>query len=298
MTTVLICLLVFCLSTTQIRAQDSTWGTTAPRCQILDRSLDSSYSLGLAFVPESRLEGHGETRIAEFDASGTLGYFHDVLLGDIDVRLDLDGKLFFKSARIQLPDQVMALSADVGWTWRYVNDSALQVRVAPGIYSDVEELALRSFAMPVSVAGVMTINPQLSATVGMQLRPGFERFFMPIVGAVWGPADWLRVEATLPEAKAVCHWNDVWSTHVGWAWESMTYIIRDKGDFDRKRMSLEAYRTTLGVSYALRDERRVICELGSLSNRSIEFERRAPGMEREIDIRSATFVRVGIGGPF
>ncbi len=295
---VLICLLLFSSIMVHVHAQDSGWDATSSSCQILDRSFDSSYELGLAFVPMSRLSGHGETRIAEFDGSCELGYFRDVLLGDIDVHLDLDGKLFFSSARINLPDQLVALAADSGWTWRYVNGSALQVRIAPGIYSDIEELSLDSFAMPVSAAGVMTFNPQISATVGAQLRLGFERIFMPIIGVVWGPADWLRVEATLPEAKAICHWNDVWSSYVGWAWESTTYTIRDKSNFDRRKMGMEAYRTTVGLSYALSDELRVMGEIGQLSGRTLEFNRRAPGMESEIDIRSATFVRVGIGGPF
>ncbi len=298
MKTVLTCLLLVGLTVSPIRAQDSSWATSASACQILDRSSDSSYSLGLSFIPDSRLAGHGETRIAELDASGELGYFRDVLLGDIDVRLDLDSKLLFKSAEIQLPDQLVALSVDAGWTWRYINDTALQIRIAPGIYSDIEELTLRSFAVPLSAAGVMTVSPELSATVGMQIRFGFARTLMPIVGVVWGPADWLRVEATLPEAKAICHWNDVWSSYLGWAWESTTYVIRDKSEFDRKRMSLEAYRTTLGTSYALSDEQRVIFEIGMLADRTIEFERHPIGMEREIEVRNATFARIGIGGPF
>ena len=294
----LVCLLLLGVASVPALAQDSTWDAGGSTCQILDGSSDSVYSLGLAFVPESRLSGHDEMRIAEFDGACELGYFRDVWLGDIDVSLDLDGKVFFSSGGIQLPDQLVVLAADVGWTWRYVNGSALQVRAAPGIYSDIEELSFRSFDMPLSAAGVMTFNPYISATVGLQLRPGFERIFMPIVGLVWGPADWLRVEATLPEAKAICHWNDVWSTYVGWAWESMTYTIREKGDFDRKKMTMENYRTTIGASYAVSDALRVIGEIGALSERTIEFERRAPGMENEIDVHSATFVRVGIGGPF
>ncbi len=298
MNKVLVCLVLLNLAIASVHAQDSTWGAGSSTCQILDHTSDSAYSLGLSFVPESRLSGHGETRIAEFDGACEMGYFRDVLLGDIDVNLLLDGKIFFSSGRIQLPDQLVVLAADVGWTWRYVNGSALQVRAAPGIYSDIEELNFRSLALPLSAAGVMTFNPQISATVGLQLRPGFERIFLPIIGLVWGPTDWLRVEATLPEAKAICHWNDVWSTYIGWAWESTTYRIREKGDFDRKKMSMEAYRTTVGASYALSHDLRVIGEIGALSERNIEFERRAPGMEKEIDLHSATFVRVGIGGPF
>lgn len=291
-------LLIGCLSVSHVYAGGSSWGTTAPFCQILDNSPDPACSATLGYTQASRFSGYGKTRIAEFEGSSELGYYRDVLLGDIDVRLDVDGMLFLGSADIQLPNQLLALAADVGWTWRYVNGSALQVRVAPGVYSDIEGLSLGSLAMPISAAGVMTFNSEVSATVGMQLRPGFDQIFMPIIGVVWGPADWIRVEATLPEARVIGYWNSEWSGHLAWAWENTTYSIREKGDYDRKKITLESYRTTVGVTRTLPGELSVIGEVGMLSNRSVVFKRAAGSMPRDIDIENALFVRFGLGGSF
>ncbi len=298
MKTVLAYLLLLSLGASHVWAQASSWNTTASRCQILDEPPSPAYTLGLSYIMNSRFNGYGQSRIAKIDGSLELGYFHDVYCGDIDVGLDLDTTLFLGSAQLQLPDQLVALAVDAGWTWRYINGSAVQVRVAPGIYSDIEELALNSFALPFSVAGVMTFHPTLSGIAGVQMRPWFERFFMPIIGAVWAPADWLRIEATLPEARICYRWDEMWSAHVGWAWESTTYRIREKGSYNRKQITLESYRTAAGVTYSPRDDRRITGEIGLLSNRSIEFEHAAAGLDSDIDVSDEWFFRVGVVGPF
>ncbi len=291
-------LTVFCLGISTVFGQSASWDTTAPFCQILDASPDSVCSIGIGYVPSSRFEGYRKTRMAEVDATCDLAYYRDVLLGDIDVSLNVDGSLLFSSGNLQLPDQLLALAPDVGWTWRYINGSAVQVRAAPGIYSDIEELAFRSFALPFSVAGVMTFSPELSATVGMKLRPGFDQLFMPIVGAVWGPSDWLRIEATLPEARVLYYWNSEWRVHLSWAWENMTYSIREKGDYDRKKITFESYRTTAGVTHKLPGDLYVTGEIGLLRGRNVVFERTPAFMADEIDIENAVFTRVGVGGTF
>ncbi len=268
-----------------------------PVCQILDYTSDPVSSVGIEFVQSRGFTGYDDSGIISVDGAWKLAYFHDVLLGDIDLSLDMDGTLFLRSADLQLPDQLLALAADVGWTWRYINGTALQLRAAPGIYSDIEELNFRSMAMPVSAAGIMTVAPELSAIAGVEVRAGFERWLMPIFGAVWQPANWLRIEATVPEARLECLWSHLWSSHVSWEWESATYRIREKGDYDRKKITLDSYRTAAGVTYAVSDSLHVTGEIGKRTERSVEFKHAPVGMDEEIDIHDGWFLRVGIGGP-
>lgn len=298
MKAVLFCLLLVGIGTSHGSAQGSDWDSTAPRCQILDKAPEPAYSLGLTYIEESQFDGFGKSRMAELDGAWELAYYRDILSGDIDLGLDFDGMLFFSSAELQLPDQLVVLAADVDWTWRYVNGAAIQVRAAPGIYSDIEELAFRSFAFPFSAAGVMTFSSELSATVGLQVRPGFDQLVMPIIGAVWGPADWIRIEATLPEARLSVRWNDEWSSYLAWAWENTTYSIREKGDYDRKKITLEGYRTSLGVARSLSDSLHFVGEIGMLSDRSIVFERTPGLMPEDIDVESGAIARFGVGGAF
>lgn len=299
MRTVLSGFLVLNMCVMSVLAQTGrSWRDSAPVCQILDRPSEPVYRLALGYVPKCDFEGYDDSHMLDLDAEMDWAYFHDVWMGDIDTRFVFDGQLLLSSAGLQLPDQLVALAVDTRWTWRYVNGSALQVRAAPGIYSDIEELAFRSFNMPFSVAGIKTFNPEFSAIVGMELRPAFERFFMPIAGVVWSPADWLRVEATVPEAKAICHVNSLLSAYVGWAWESISYNIREKGDYDRERIAFETYRTSLGVSYVVSRDLRVVGELGTLTERSVKFKRVSDSMDDDIDIDDAVYGRVGIAGPF
>ena len=298
MKTILAYVFLLSLGASQVLAQASSWTAVTTPCQILDGSPDPTYSLGLGYVLDSKFRGYGSCDAFELEGALDLGYFHDVLLGDIDLGLDLDLMLLLGSARLQLPDQLVVLAVDVGWTWRYVDGYALQVRIAPGLYSDAESLSSRTFGMPFSVAGIKSFSPTLSGTVGLQMRPDFDRFFMPIFGLVWAPVEGVRVEATLPEARVLYHLDSRWSAHLGWAWESTTYSILEKGDYDREKLTLESYRTTVGVTHTLAHELRVTGEIGLLSKRDATFESTPVGMDDHISISEELFLRVGMSGSF
>jgi hypothetical protein len=280
-------------------AQASAWDESAPVCQILDRSPDPDYTLSLTYVEEGRFRRYGTSRILLLDGEMDLGYYHDIYCGDIDVAFDFSALLFSSSAEIQLPDQLVILAVDAGWTWRYINDMALQVRMQPGIYSDIEEFAFRTLSLPVSVAGVMPLNPELSATAGFQIRPWFDRLLMPILGVVWQPENWIRVEATLPEARVLYYYDAEWSGFLKWAWESTTYAIKEKGDFDRKHLTLESRTTSAGVTYTRPDGLGITGEFGMIMDRKAIFGRRdSSGIPANIPIEDEIFLRVGVGGPF
>jgi hypothetical protein len=55
----------------------------------------------------------------------------------------------------------------------------------------------------------------------------------------------------------------------------------------------------LGMTYVMPDQSSVSGELGTASNRSIEFERGGSGAhETELDVGRAWYLRVAWGGPF
>jgi len=293
---ILIGFLALAVSSLQLTAAD--WDKTAPACQILDKAPIPAYSLDLTYISEGHFTDYGDSAILELDGYLKLGYFYDVLAGELDINLDFDGMLFSDSADLQLPNQLMSLALDTGLTWRYLNGMAIQLRVAPGVYSDIESISFDNWYMPFSVAGIKTFNPNLSAIAGIQVRVGFDQLIMPIVGAVWSPDSSFRLEATLPEARAIYYWNTTWTSYLGWTWENTTYSVREKGDYDRDKLTLESYRTYAGTSYAVSDQLRFIGEAGFVSGREITFEDTPEDMDDSIDISSEFFVKLGIGGPF
>ena len=293
---------ILTLASMPIVLQAAAWPeTTETQCQILDQSLDPLYEVNLAYVAESRFEEYGESALLEIDADWSLAYFRNILKGDIDLDLDLGCSMFVNSADLQLPDQVVAVVIDTGWTWRYVDGRAFQLRVMPGIYSDFEEVDGDMFSMPLSGAMIKSFNPRLSGILGLQYRPGFERKVMPVVGVDWEMADYLRLEAGLPESRLAYFAGRDWTTYLGLDWRSTSFALREKGSFNRKQITLEDFRIYWGLTYRVSDELYVKGELGRAVSRSIQFkevQEEDPNILDEIDIGSATFVRFGLTGPF
>jgi len=267
-------------------------------CQILDAVTDPVYEVGFAYLGESRFDGYGKSVMIELDADWNFAYFRDVLRGDIELDLDFLSVVIFKSAGLQLPDQVAKIAVDAGWTWRYEGGSALQVRAAPGIYSDIEEIDGDMFFVPLSCSMIQVLGPEWSGIAGIELRPGFERTIMPILGLAWEVREDLRLELRVPESKCVWYINRDWITHFGFEWQSTSFSLREHGSNGRDMITLEDLRAFLGLTHSISDQFRVTGEIGRSFGRSVEFEHDALGLDNNIDIDRAWFVRFALGGPF
>lgn len=269
-----------------------SWYRGATRCPVLDVRRDPVYTLDLGLVLPADIETGDAFSLMEWDIQTDLLYFREVLLGDLDVRLRFQSAIPLNGGGLKLPDQLLAVSIDNRWTWRYVNDTAFQWRFEPGFYSALESLSLESLAMPMTFTGIKTIDSTLSAVAGISLRLGFERVFMPVAGVAWQPAPGFRLEALVPESRVIYYVRQAWAVHARWAWESMTYQLPDDRH-DRKRVTFESQRLALGLTHEVNPEFRIGGEFGLLSGREIEFGRGGKG-----DVDSALYLRVGIGGAF
>ncbi len=269
-----------------------SWYRGATRCPVLDLRSDPSYTLDLGFVLPADVENGKAFSLMEWDGQSDMLYFRDVLLGDLDIRLQFQSSVPLNGGGLSLPDQLLAVGFDNRWTWRYVNGTAFQWRFEPGFYSALDSLSLQSLAMPMTFTGIKTLDSSLAAVAGMALRLEFERVFMPVAGIVWQPTPGLRLEALIPESRVVYHVQPGWVVHARWAWESMSYQLPDDRD-DRKRVTLESQRLALGLTREVTPEFRIAGELGILNGREIEF-----GRGGTADVDPAAYVRVGIGGAF
>lgn len=270
----------------------------AAYCQILDNVAGPLYEAGLTYVADSDFEDYGGSSMVELDGDWDFAYYRNVLRGDIDLSLRFRTILFVDSAGLELPDQVLRLSCDAGWTWRYANGNAFQLRLEPGLYSDVEEIDGDAFAMPVSLALVRNFGSRLSSIGGVQIRIGFEREIMPIVGLAWEASNAVRVEAGLPESRLTWFVNRDWSAHLGLDWENTSYNLREKGMFGRDGITIEDLRVFAGLAHRISDRTQLSAEIGRALSRSVEFEYGAEGQDSVIDIDEALFVRFALGGYF
>lgn len=283
-----------------VSAADSSWGDSRSQTSPpLDNPLHPIYTLDVGYVMSSYLDGFGSTRMLELDARWRdLYYCRDILYGDIDVGMIFDTTVFAGSADVQLPNQMLRLAVDAGWTWRYMNGDALQVRIAPGLYSDIEEITSDVFFAPVSIIFFKALYTDVGGVVGVQVRPSFERVFFPLVGVDWDINDSMRMSLRLPESQVIVYINSQWSAHLGYEWSSMSYALREKGSYHREMIAYEDSRYTMGVTYKLSDEIQFTGVLGKSFSRSVEFKEPDGGIPRKIDIERGTYISVGVGGPF
>jgi len=294
----LLCALFVCSFSACAVVGQSESDSTLPHCQILDEPRDPLYSVSLAFLPEERYENYGRSSTIELDADWELAYFHDVLWGEIDLNFRFRTTLLMDSAGLQLPNQVMELSLDTGWTLRTTGGTAFQLRLRPGMYSDVESLSSEVFYVPFSLALIQSFNDRISGIAGFDVRPGFERVFIPRVGLVWLPGDTFRVKAGVPESKLEWFAGRLWSVYAGFEWLNTTYDLDEEGALDRGEITLEDYRIYLGFSRVVSGSVRLTCDVGQAFERSVSFAREATGYLGDVGIENGMFIRVGMVGSF
>jgi hypothetical protein len=266
-------------------------------CVLLEDPSAPRYEFGMGYVPESRFRGYGQSAFLELDTWWAFAYFYDAVGGDVDLNLDAGLTVPVDSAGLQLPDQLGKVALDAGWTRREEFGRTWQVRAAPGVYSDLEASSLDSFFVPFSLALIQAFDPQMSGMVGLQVRLGFDRLFMPLIGIVWEPGDAFRLDARVPESRVTCFLARDASAYLGLAWRNTSYDLREKGDYDRDLITLEDFRAWAGVAWRLAYDRRMVVEFGRVFDREASFEDDAPGLASEVEIESDFFVRFALAGP-
>ena len=273
----------------------SAAGRAMPPCLILDAP-PPLYRASLGLLPDSELDDQGDTSFLELDADRALGFLK---LDDsaLDMRLRMHLAVVLDSTDAELPNQLLSLAADTGWTVRHPSGSALQFRAAPGFYTDLEGFESGAFNMPVSLALVHRVSPDLSGILGARMRPGFNTPILPLIGVTWTPADRVRVEAHLPRSRAAWYVNQKWSTAFGLAWRPRGYHLNDD-NLGRDTVNVEDWRAMLEVTRHLHIDFSLTTRIGYAFHRRVVFDRGAGSIPEEIDLDGNWFVAVGCAGPF
>ena len=285
--------------------QATAQGMLPPKCQILDNHDNPLYEVGFGYASKADVgdDGeYGETGLVKLYGLVDGGYYRDVLGGDIDLHLYGGAVVVSDRTLLRIPNQLVDINFDIGWTWRTLSATAIQAHFKPGIYSDFEEFSSSALFMPFSVAVVQSFSDDLSGIIGVEVRPRFDLVAMPIVGLVWQPSPDVRVEATLPVANISWEFEELWRAYCGFDWINKTYDIREKrglAEEDREQVTFEDFRLYAGVARELNDYMTVVGELGSLFNRSIYFKKDVdPDVDQDVDMGNSVFLRLAIRGAF
>ena len=263
-------------------------------CQILDKPLDHAYEVGCSFIPNSSFGGYGKSETLELDGDWPFGIIKDFGGGDIDFGLMIRDSFFLGSAGLGLPSQLGEVVLDSGFTLRGSNGTAVQLRLQPGLYTDFQNTRGDSFKIPVEPLLVHAFDPDFSGMLGLQVRPGFDRVLMPVVGVAWKINDDLRLDAGVPHSRF--QWTIVpdIKTYVGFDWENTSYALA-ASDGHGDQVTLEDFRVYWGMQTVVSDTLQFSGEIGNVFKRSIEFDQFPSG---RIDVGSSVYVRFAVGAPF
>jgi len=259
--------------------------------QILDRMEDPVWSVYGGYVTkESVQKRDGDVAISEWGAHSGLVYFRTGI-GDLDLKAELDWKVFIGSGGMNLPDEVGSLRLKFDYITRLDDGYALRLRLRPGFYGELTEFDGNALFFPFGVAGVKSIGPSAAGLVGLNFYPGFKRLIVPELGVRWAISDFLLVDAFYPESRVVFRPNMDWALRVGFSFPDFVEYRLSSGD-DRRAVMLDEMRMYAGVDYMLSDGIALMFEAGRVVNRSIDFRK----IEGERDVDDALYFRIAIGG--
>lgn len=275
-------------------------GTTKPKAEakasrspILDAPTEPVYQFTLGFIAERDFESHGASAVLEPAVDWELSYFRGIAGGDMDLRLRVLGILFLDNTELALPDQLAKVAIDTAWTRRMKENLALQLRLLPGLYSDLEGFGMDNLYIPFSASLISVIHPRLSGQIGLEVRPGFDQSIMPLVGLVWEAGDGVRLDARLPRSRLTVNLDRDWDWYMGFVWNNTSFTLND----DRDQITVEDFRAFTGLTYRITDQIQFSGELGEVFGRNVEFEERSNGV-MDSDVDSGLLVKFGLGGPF
>lgn len=273
------------------------WQGRRARCPYLDEPRPF-FDLEWGVTGNARTENDG-SRYAQMElrSEAALGYFHDILQGDMDLGLRLDQTMPMRRAAFRAPRHLMVLAVDGRWFWRYNDVTAFELQFAPGIYASSQDLLDSPLNMPVTASGVFTLDRSLALVAGLQVRHGFQYRWVPHAGVAWHPHPQFRLDAMVPETRMTVHLDRAWACYAGWSWESTTYHV--KPDLiGRDRLTITNQEIYMGVSHAFSPELQVYGSLGWLMDRQLRRSRSHSGARESIDIDDAPIIRMGVSGAF
>jgi hypothetical protein len=171
---------------------------------------------------------------------------------------------------------------------------ALQVFVAPGIHSDLEDVGSDAWRVDAGLIGSYVYNPDLSFVFGVVLGEEFgEAEAYPVGGVRWQAADSIEVDLVIPHPKITYTHSDQLSFYVageptGGEWNVET---RGKREFDVQQ---KGFRVGIGGEYQCDGGGSLYLMVGAEVERELDIaegDTSIFGTERELD--DAEFIQIG-----
>ncbi|MFT5239971.1 MAG: hypothetical protein ACI9OU_002018 [Candidatus Promineifilaceae bacterium] len=284
----LVVVMLFGLWSGEARAQSTQPGGVAYYPSLDARPVNEYYA-GLTFVPDTTFEGTlGDTSRTDLDATWRYYSSDQFMMGTLDVDLVFGLITYGDDLGIDLPEQLLTLSAEFTAVWRYTGGYALQFGIRPGIFADMDALETDSIFVPFSGYFLKRLTPHVSAIAGAEIRPGFGMGVLPTLALDWEISDAVLLRLGIPETRLDVALGRGFATYVRVEQESDSFGLDDEEAFARDAMTLEHTGAAVGLTMDLRNDFNAGVELGGRFNSDIEFEVLGPS---DIEVDSSAYVR-------
>lgn len=185
-----------------------------------------------------------------------------------------------------LPEQVYGLSVALQAEYRFTPRLVLTAGITPGLYTDFQNTGGEMFRVPAEVVGSFAYLPDLVLVGGILYTAQPGRPVLPVVGAVWLPAEDWRLELVFPRPRVVYRRADGLELYGQFAWFGGAFAVDANGRDDL--LQYRDWRLAIGAEWAAFGRSRVFFEFGAAVWRELELER-----HRAFDVDPAFYFRVG-----
>lgn len=261
--------------------------------QHLDFPTRPIYSFGFTYSDETEFGDFGKTQIGELDLEFRLFKFDDFLFGSLDGWFDSHTFIFFENPNLEaLPETLTQTAFDLGLTWRFVNGWSTEIRVAPGLYSDITE---PDFNYPITLNFYFAFNPSLSIQLGGTFRPGWDVPIMPNVSLAWQPNDYFRSVIGVPKSSVTLFPQAIFSPFATFEWRNTTYALATDDPTFPKDLTFDDLSASAGLAICPFGTYRIVGEFGTFLQREVSAD---VEQHTVIDLSKESFIRVSIQGTF
>lgn len=123
-------------------------------------------------------------------------------------------------------------------------------RVAPGLFTDFENLDDDAFAITVLALGSYQFNPTFSAAAGVYYsRDLGEDRLLPALGLIWKPDPRWNIGLTFPRASVAYAPTDEWLLSVYAAPGGSGWSVTDEATGQNRRLDYQSWRAAIGAEY-------------------------------------------------
>lgn len=187
---------------------------------------------------------------------------------------------FYSDGSAPLPSRVHAASLTATMVERR-DRWTLIGRVAPGIYSDLEDLDLGDFNIPAVVTAAYAWSPKLDLLLGLRFDARNE---IPVVGGPglrWKPADEWTLNLFFPRPELVWRFRKDLSFRLGGAFVGGSYRVGERFGSDRgepqlndTQLTYREIRAVAGCTWQIDRSSSVQLDAGAVVNRRLSFNDR------------------------